>query len=222
MTPAPHGSGSHAPRGSPRLPTLRVEPRDAERRRQCVPTQSVETRGYPTPMAPATFLHVLVLLAVGGLLLPGCTGRPQSAGEALRWIDAPGLEQAIKEHRGQVVLVDFWATWCEPCVKLFPHAAELQQRFRNRGLAVVTVSLDDTADRDTVGRFLADKGATTENFLSSYGVGPEAFTAFGIDDGALPHLRLYDAEGTLRKTFASGGRMIDPKEIDSVVEGLLK
>ena len=47
-------------------------------------------------------------------------------------------------------------------------------------------------------------------------------TAFGIADGALPHVRIYDAEGRLRKTFTSGGRMIDPKEIESAVEELLK
>ena len=109
--------------------------------------------------------HVVLSLAAVGLLLAGCGGRSQSAAKVpLRSIDAPGLGQVIKEHRGQVVLVHFWATWCGPCVKLFPHAAELQHRFRDRGLAVVTVSLDDPADREAVGRFLADKGPATENF----------------------------------------------------------
>jgi thiol-disulfide isomerase/thioredoxin len=167
--------------------------------------------------------HVVLLLVTADLLLAGCSDQSQSAAKVpLRSIDAPGLAQVIKVHRGQVVLVEFWATWCGPCVKLFPHAVELRQRFRDRGLAVVTVSLDDPADQQAVGRFLADKGAATENFLSSYALGPDAFTAFGINDGALPHLRVYDAEGKLHKTFASGGRMIDPKTVDSAVEEVLK
>ena len=104
---------------------------------------------------------------------------------------------------------------------LFPHAVELQRRFGDRGLAVITVSLNDPDDGPAVRKFLDGHGATTENFLSSYGVGPEAFTAFAIADGGLPHVRVYDADGTLRKTFTSGGKAIDPKAIESAVEGLL-
>ena len=156
------------------------------------------------------------------LLLAGCSANPPAGGPTLRTIDAAGLARLLDQHRGQVVLVDFWATWCGPCVKLFPHTAELQRRYCDRGLAVITVSLDDPADSSAVGRFLAQNGAATENYLSSYGVGPEAMTALGIADGALPHVRIYDAEGRLRKTFTSGGRMIDPKEIESAVKEVLK
>ena len=157
------------------------------------------------------------------LLLMGCSASPPSADRPpLRTIDAAGLARVLDQHRGQVVLVDFWATWCGPCVKLFPHTAQWQQRYGDRGLAVITVSLDDPADGPSVGKFLAQNGAATENYLSSYGVGPAAMTAFGIADGALPHVRIYDAEGRLHKTFTSGGRMIDPKEIESAVTKLLR
>ena len=193
-----------------------------------VPTLRVGTR-FPTLRVDRESLWcvsrtVQWLLALAAcLLLTGCPASPPSAaGPPLRTIDAPGLARLLDQHRGQVVLVDFWATWCGPCVKLFPHTVELERRFRDRGLAVITVSLDDPADGPAVRKFLDQNGATTENYLSSYGVGPEAMTAFGIADGALPHVRIYDAEGRLRKTFTSGGRMIDPKEIESAVEGVLK
>ena len=121
-----------------------------------------------------------------------------------------------------MVLVDFWATWCGPCLELFPHAAELQRRLGAKGLTVVTVSLDDPGNEPAVRRFLDQQGATTENFLAVYGVGPEAFTAFGIADGALPHVRLYDRQGKLRRTFASGGKAIDPAEVERAVEQMLE
>jgi thiol-disulfide isomerase/thioredoxin len=157
------------------------------------------------------------------LMMSACASRPPPSAEiSLSSIDAAGLRQAIAAHRGQFVLVDFWATWCGPCVELFPHTLELQRRFGDRGLSVVTVSIDDPDHRAAVAKFLADRGATTENFLSTYGVGPAAFTEFGIDDGAVPHVRLYDRQGKLVKTFASGGKTIDPKAVQQAVEAMLK
>jgi thiol-disulfide isomerase/thioredoxin len=128
----------------------------------------------------------------------------------------------LERDRGQVVLVDFWATWCGPCLELLPHAVELHRRLGAKGLKVVTVSLDNAGSEPAARRFLDRQGATTDNFLALYGVGPEAFTAFGIEDGALPHLRLYDRQGKLRRTFASGGKAIDPAEMERAVEELLE
>jgi thiol-disulfide isomerase/thioredoxin len=169
--------------------------------------------------------RIALLLTGFGLLVCGCghetPARPASKTE-LRSIDAPGLAGVLESHRGQVVLVDFWATWCKPCVELFPHTVELHRRFGDCGLAVVTLSFDDPDNRPAVRRFLAEQAATMENFLSLYGVGPAAFSAFSIDDGALPHVRLYDRQGKLRQTFTSGGRTIDPVEVDRAVKGLLE
>ena len=162
-------------------------------------------------------------LAIMVLLVAGCAGRSSRPADdvTLRSIDASGLAQASQKHRGQVVLVDFWATWCGPCLALFPHTVELHRRFGDAGLAVITVSLDDPDNRPAVRKFLGQSGATTENYLAVYGVGPAAFTAFGIDDGALPHVRLYDRQGKLHKTFASGGKAIDPERVERAVEEMM-
>ena len=65
-------------------------------------------------------------------------------------------------------------------------------------------------------------GATFENFISRYGVGSEGFEAFDIADYALPHLKIYDRNGRLQKTFASGGQSLAPEQIDLAVADLWK
>lgn len=156
-------------------------------------------------------------------LLAGCSREPSAAEQvAIRDIDAPGLARTLERHRGEVVLVDFWATWCGPCVALFPHTVELHEQFRGRGLAVITVSLDDPANRSAVRAFLASRGAGMENYLSTYGVGSAAFEAFGIDDGAIPCVRLYDRRGKLHRTFAAGGKPIDAEAMEQAVEAMVE
>jgi thiol-disulfide isomerase/thioredoxin len=130
----------------------------------------------------------------------------------------------LRRHRGRVVLVDFWATWCEPCMELFPHAVELRRRFAGRGLTVVSLSMDDPERQAAVEEFLARQDAAVtemEHFISRDGAGPQPFGDYQITGGALPHLKLYDRQGKLRKLFGGDGGPIDPRQVDRAVEGLL-
>jgi thiol-disulfide isomerase/thioredoxin len=168
---------------------------------------------------------VAVALAAGALaalLAAGCSGRPEGGGGEvtidLRPIDRPTLDRVLKEHRGRVVLVDFWATWCPPCVGLFPHSVDLARRYADRGLAVITISLDDGSQEAAVRRFLAvQNAALTENFLAASGASPQTFEEFQIEGGGIPFLRVYDRRGRLRATIAGAY----PEKIDRAVEELL-
>lgn len=112
--------------------------------------------------------------------------------------DRQGLDRIIAQKLGQVVLVDFWATWCAPCVQQFPHSVELSRKFGPERLAVISVSMDEPDSQDAVLEFLKLKQANFDNLLSRYGVGQEGFEAFEISDGAIPHYKIYDASGKLR------------------------
>jgi thiol-disulfide isomerase/thioredoxin len=57
-----------------------------------------------------------------------------------------GNDLRLSSYRGKVVLLDFWATWCDPCREEIPHLVELQQRYGDRGLQIIGVSMDDSAD----------------------------------------------------------------------------
>lgn len=64
-----------------------------------------------------------------------------------------GRQLSLSSYRGKAVLLDFWATWCVPCREETPHFVELQQKYGDRGLQIIGVSMDDSAD--PVGPFVA-------------------------------------------------------------------
>jgi peroxiredoxin len=57
--------------------------------------------------------------------------------------DLTGQRLNLSSYRGKVVLLDFWATWCDPCRDEIPHFVELQDRYRDQGLQIIGVSMDD-------------------------------------------------------------------------------
>ena len=152
--------------------------------------------------------------------------RPAATGDVtLSAVDRAGYDAAIAKHRGKVVLVDFWATWCLPCVEQLPHTLELGQQMADRGLAVVTVSCDEPTESDRVAKFLSTKqagGAT--NLISQFGGSPQTMDEFEIASGAVPFYKLYDRAGRLRQTFGidpAAKKQFTPADIEAAVEKLL-
>ena len=143
----------------------------------------------------------------------------------LQIVDRIGYEVILERLKGKVVLVDCWATWCLPCIEQLPHSAELVRRHRKADLAVVTLSLDEPADKDEVRKLLVKSGAGgLTNLLSEYGSGSESVVAFEVPGGALPHYKLYDRQGDLRQTFAldpAAKRQFTPADVDQAVAELL-
>jgi thiol-disulfide isomerase/thioredoxin len=105
-------------------------------RRSCM-----RTTGDSSTAARLSIASVVWMLAA---LIPLAHANPAEARD-------PGLD--LSRWRGQVVLLDFWASWCGPCRQSFPWMAKMREKYGGRGLVVVAVGLDE--DRDAADRFLA-------------------------------------------------------------------
>jgi peroxiredoxin len=86
-------------------------------------------------------LAALALLASAGLAWATASVGTAAPDFTLRSLGGPNLR--LQEQRGQVVLVNFWATWCAPCRKELPHLNRIADKYRSAGLVMLGVNIDD-------------------------------------------------------------------------------
>lgn len=182
----------------------------------------------PPRVGPRFAFRAVFCVAIGivALLWGGCSGpagdkqRPSdtaaqddsepetSAEKSLPEPVAPAdLARIVAEHRGKVVLVDYWATWCSSCVAMLSHVVELSQRWEPRGLVTIAVSLDLPSQREQVGRFLQAKKIPFRSLISNEENLQQAFVAFDLE--SLPTYRVFDRSGKLRATLSGDFRADD-------------
>lgn len=110
------------------------------------------------------------------------------------------IRAAIAQHKGEVVLLDFWATWCRPCVENFPQLMDWQQKHGSRGLTVLSVSVDFGEDREEkVKAFLERHKPGFETYVLDVPNYDDFVRAIGPQwSGAVPALFIFDRTGQLR------------------------
>jgi peroxiredoxin len=104
-----------------------------------------------------------------------------------------GSPVALTDHRGDVVLLNVWATWCKPCREEIPALDSLYREFGPRGLVVVGVSIDVLTDTIRIAGFARDLGATYHLWLDPEDRVSTTFRAIGV-----PASYLVDRDGVLR------------------------
>ncbi len=130
----------------------------------------------------------------------------------------PGLTAggiALRDLRGKVVFLNFWATWCPPCKREMPSIERLYRRYKDRGFTVLAVSID-TAAPATVARFAKNLSLTFP-----IGLDPKMDVANRYTVRALPSSFVLDRNGTM-VAVAMGPREWDGPPARALIESLLK
>ena len=117
-------------------------------------------------------------------------------------IELAGFKDMLAKHHGKPLVVNFWATWCEPCREEYPMLVELAKQYAPRGLTFAGVSFDDDSDMNLVRHFLARNKPGFPNYRLK--PGNDAPFIRGINPawtGALPATAFYAPDGRLIGQF---------------------
>lgn len=106
----------------------------------------------------------------------------------------------LEKLRGKVVLVDFWASWCSPCIAEMPNVVATYQKLHGKGFEVIGISLDQ--DKEAMEGSIKKLGMPWQQYFDGKGWQNTISTAFGID--SIPAAWLIDKKGMLRETGLRG------------------
>jgi thiol-disulfide isomerase/thioredoxin len=130
-------------------------------------------------------------------------------------VDRGSYAKLIAAHKGKVVLVDFWATWCEPCREELPRLVALAAKQDGNKFVLITISADEPEQEEKAAAFLDREHAPAARYIKRTD-DDQAFID-SIDrnwSGALPALFLYDATGKRTGSFIGDS---DPDDVETRV-----
>lgn len=130
-------------------------------------------------------------------------------------LDSIPREKRLADYRGQVVMINVWATWCLPCRVEMPSIEALHQSYGPKGLKILAVSIDDPGTDSTIRAFVKQYGLTFEVLHD-----PKARISELYDVGGYPETFIVGKDGVIRKKLMSATDWNSP-EARALVERLL-
>jgi len=145
-----------------------------------------------------------------GELLKPPGAQPAPGMNPREWIGKPALDfhvtdlngeaLSLEQYRGQVVLLDFWATWCPPCIAEIPNVKKTYEKYKDQKFQIVGISLDRS--REPLEAYIEKENLTWLHYWDNIGKVSNLYKVQGI-----PSTFLIDGEGVIRKTNLRGSRL---------------
>ena len=163
-------------------------------------------------------------IAAGLVLAAGFGGAERALADE-SWVKAPnfrskdmsGAPVVLEDLLGKgPILVDFWATWCKPCIKELPYIQKLHDEYAEKGLMVLAVTIDSPKSQSRVKPFIKGRKFTFPVVMDG---SQDVFRKLQ-GKGSIPYVVVLDAEGNIRYRH-TGYRPGDEKELERVVLELL-
>lgn|SRR5690554_4441230 len=111
--------------------------------------------------------------------------------------DVNGDLQAIRQWQGKTIIVNFWATWCPPCLEEMPELSKMFTQYQQQGLVVVGISSDDL---DSIRNFATDNPVSYPLLSGEMDAMPLG-ESLGNDKGVLPYTVIIKPDGNIAKTY---------------------
>lgn len=127
--------------------------------------------------------------------------------------DATGHSQALSHYRGHPLVINFWASWCDPCVEEMPALSKLQAQNARKGVQFIGIGIDSASNIDA---FLKRVKVAYPVYVAGFG-GADLARAFGNSAGGLPYTVIVDSHGEVR--YSRLGR-VDPVALQHELDGL--
>jgi thiol-disulfide isomerase/thioredoxin len=164
-------------------------------------------------------LALLMAAAVLGMAAPAGYAQRSLVGESAHNFtlkDVHGRSVSLKESRGKVVVLDFWAVWCGPCVKSVPFFQQMADKYGERGLEVIGLHVDDRMPpAQEIKEYLEDRSIRYTNLLSTVEVDEEYAIL------AMPTTYFVDRKGRIASQHLGFNPAKTPATIEAEIKNLL-
>ena len=163
------------------------------------------------------FVAVTLVAAVGGYWFSGPIHSGRINADAVlgaTFPDLAGEPRMIGDWKGEVLVVNFWATWCAPCLEEIPMFVRLQQELGQQGLQFVGIAVDQ---HDKVAKFVAKNAVNYPIVIGQLDAIKIAESA-GNNSGGLPYTLVFDRRGQVASRHFGG---LTEKELRPIIEKLL-
>ncbi len=174
-------------------------------------------------MNKKSLIFLLLILLIMPIISNGCHTTASNLQDSTRslapdfsWKDNDDEIIKLSDLKGKVVILDFWATWCGPCRETIPHVKTIYEKYKDKGVEVIGINMDESSKIDAVVEFIKTNGMKYQVISDAKG---NVASQYGVT--SIPRFFIIDKNGYIDKMFIGYDPEMETK-IGNEIDKLLK